>query len=164
MVLTGGAAMGIYVALGMKKRVDQLRELERIINFIEGEISYKNSLIWEALHKASIKCGQPFDTWLLSVSEELKNNIDISFNEIWEKSLGFLKDNTSLKDRDIGELINFGQALSCGDIKTMVKAITLEKENIHNSINTLNINLMNNMKISIVMGILGGMFLVIILV
>lgn len=164
MILAGGTAMGIYWAVRMQKRVEQLRELERIINYIEGEISCKNALIREALYVASKKCGQPFKTWLEEVSEALKNNMDKSFSEIWDKSMFNLKKSTCLKEGDIRELVNLGQALGYPDIRTMLSAMTLEKENIHNSVTALNSNLMNNMKISIVMGVLGGLFMIIILV
>ena len=60
MILAGGILLGIWIAMSMKKRVDELKQIERIINYLEGEIRYKNSLLGEACIAASLRCGQPF--------------------------------------------------------------------------------------------------------
>ena len=164
MILTGGPALGVYFAVSMKKRVEELRQIERIMNYLEAEIRYKNSLMKEAFYSASIRYGQPFNAWLRKMSIMLSEESDKDFSLIWQISLNELKDATHLKNDDIREISNFGQALGYPDIRSMEKGIELEKENIHNCISGLDKDLMENMKVSVILGIMGGIFLVILLV
>lgn len=162
-VIVGGISLGFIVAFSMKKRVDELRQLERIINYIEGELRYKNALLGEALMSASYRCGQPFDSWLRKLSVQLEEGTDLSFYSLWENSLIELEPYSALKKEDIRELFAVGQALGYLDIKSQSTSLSLEKENIHSSITKLDKSLYNNMKVSIILGTLGGIFLVILL-
>ncbi len=164
MILLGGVTLGVWVALSMKKRVVELRQIERIINDIEGEIRYHNSLLREAIMSAAMRSGQPFRNWLSELSKELDNNYNDAFMDIWERSLVTLKENSHLKKEDIKEILLFGQALGYLDVKAMELSLGLEKENIHSLIKNLNQNLANNMKVSVILGTLGGIFLILVLV
>lgn len=147
----------------MKKRVDELRQLERIINYIEGELRYKNSLLGEACMSASTRCGHPFDSWLRGISIELEEGTDMSFAEVWENSLKELETVSSLRKEDFRELLAIGQTLGYLDIKAQEAGLSLEKENIHSNIVNLDKSLSNNMKVSIILGTLGGIFIVVLL-
>jgi len=160
----GGAWFGLIVAGTMKLRVKQLRELERIIHYLEGEIRYKHAVLYEACINSSYKCGQPFDKWLYELGISLKEQQkDERFDKLWAGSLDELLDATYLKNSDLEELYNLGQTLGYLDIKAQEHGLALEKENMHIKIKGLSEELTNKMKISVIMGILGAIFIVILL-
>ena len=163
MILAGGILLGLWIAMSMKKRVDELKQIERIINYLEGEIRYKNSLLGEACIAASLRCGQPFKLWLEKIASELENDYAYSFSDIWEKSIEELRDKSHLRKTDIIELVAVGQTLGYLDVKAQQMGMALEKENIHNTIKSLESGLANNMKIAVILGTLGGIFLVVVL-
>ena len=70
--MVGSLVLGIKIALNMKARLRALRELERIISYIEGELRYRHAVLNEALYNVSLKCGHPFDMWLGDLSQRLK--------------------------------------------------------------------------------------------
>ena len=163
MVVVGCVSLGFMFAISMKKRVDELRQVERIINHIEGEIRYNNALIKEALRGARTRCAEPFDEWLNYVADELEEDYNDSFSHIWDRSLDILQRKTHLKKSDIKELVLIGQALGYLDMKAIKMGLELQKENLHNVILNLDEVLANNMKVSVILGTLGGFFLVVIL-
>lgn len=65
---------------------------------------------------------------------------------------------------DVKELYLVGQTLGYPDIKSMEMGLELQKENIHNKIQALDGVLANNMKVSVILGTLGGILLVVILI
>lgn len=157
-------ALGIKIALMMKKRVDQLREVERIVNYIEGEIRYKHSILKEACINASLKCGQPFSDWLNNLGDRLElSDSGEGFAEIWFDSLNILYEKSLLSKRDINEIKSLGQTLGYLDIRSQEMGLKLEKENIHEQLVKSDRELTNRMKISVILGTLGGIFIVIML-
>lgn len=152
------------MAFIMKKRVDELRELERLINYIEGEIRYRHSILSQACLNAGSKTGQPFKEWLCGLSKTVEEDCDRGFIDIWEDSLKYLKSKSCLNKEDMERLYDLGRTLGYLDIESQKQGLMLEKENIHNVIQRLDKSLAGNMKLSVVLGTLGGIFIVVILV
>ncbi len=167
--------LGVRLAFNMKKRIVQLREIERIINYLEGEIRYKNSLLGEACFNIALKCGQPFRAWLTYLGKDLsehKEEVDSfkvdfeqdDFGRIWTDSLKILKENSGLNSSDLQELDNLGQALSQTDIQTKERSLMLEKDIIHGRIENLSVDLNSRMRSTIILFFLGGLMTVIVLI
>lgn len=63
-MIVSGFALGFRLAVLMKKRVSELREMERTVHVLEGEIRYHHAILGEACKNAASRCGQPFSDWL----------------------------------------------------------------------------------------------------
>lgn len=164
MVIGGGGMLGLCIANNMRLRVKQLKELERIILFLEGEIRVRHSILSEAFRFASKKCGQPFNEWLIYLSDSLSDiNCDSDFYTIWTSSLAILRDKSRLNKTDLSIVENIGQTLGYLDIRAMEQGLSLERENIKDVAKTSLCELPNRVKISIILGILGGVFIIIVL-
>lgn len=156
--------LGIMSAWSMRKRVEQLRELERIINYLEGEISYRHSILSEACMNASLKCGQPFNIWLSNLSTNLESgDSDEGFEKIWSEALTILDTGSALKKEDIEVIKNMGHTLGYLDIRSQEMGLALEKENIHERAVRNARELSERMRVSVIMGTLGGILIVIML-
>ncbi|MGN0434997.1 MAG: stage III sporulation protein AB [Wujia sp.] len=180
-VITGGMLIGLMNANEMRDRVTELKEIERILGYIVGEIRYNHALLYEACSRVSYKCGQPFRDWLSTLSNNLKNDdlLEIQDKEehnavlqesdhigentvsnIWSSSLEILQQQGHLKGDDIIVLNAIGNTLGYLDIYSQQMGIDLEREHIHMHISNLDKDLNNRMKVAITMGILGGILLV----
>lgn len=160
--------LGLKFALDMKKRTAQLRELQRIVSYLEGEITYRHAVLSEACLLVAAKCGQPFKKWLEDLGNVLALEDDErkpeSFYESWCTSLAFLRENTKLKTGDMAVLNSLGQAFGYLDIQTQQMTLELEKENLSKIIKYADEGLVSHMRISVVFGVLGGLMIVIMLV
>lgn len=87
-----------------------------------------------------------------------------SFVSIWIKSLDYIRENTKFKGNDIHIMESLGQALGYLDINTQQMSLKLEQENLQSIIRQADMELANKMKVSVVMGTLGGMMIVILLI
>ena len=163
LVMGGSLLYGINHAVKLKKRRDNLKSLERILMYIESEIRYRHSIIWEAFYNASIKADKPFSKWLGFLGDTL-SNCDKDFYDVWCDSLFLLMDETFLTKEDIEELKNLGQTLGYLDIKAHEEGIRLELDNIHEKISDYNEGLKDRMRISVIAGAVFGILIVVILV
>lgn len=97
------------------------------------------------------------------LSERL-DDADSQFSEIWDSSLIYLKDNSFLHNEDIDNLKTLGQTLGYLDIASQEMGIKLFLENLHNKINEISSTLNDKIRISIIAGMVGGIFIVVLLV
>ncbi len=165
LVVAGGVILGCYIAINKKKRLYELIQLERIVAALEAEIKYHHALIYEACSNVSDRFGFPYCDWLDSISSKLIDKEgDRSFESIWEDAAVKLYNISHLKKEDLNELLEVGRALGYLDISTREKGLELEKERIHNLIETENMELAGRMKLSIVLCSLGGILLVILFI
>ncbi|MBQ8924456.1 MAG: stage III sporulation protein AB [Lachnospiraceae bacterium] len=190
LVITGAGIAGTSYAYRLKKRLDNLKELEHIVINIENDIRYRHSIISSAFKNVSTKCHKPFSHWLMFISkrldyaddpneanEQLINDFDCDdeffngffhntyeFSEIWDKSLIYLKDNSFLKNEDIDDLKTLGQTLGYLDITSQKMGISLFLDNLHSKINEINSTLNDKIRISIIAGMVSGIFIVILLI
>ena len=152
----------------MRGRIQQLREIERILGYLEGELRCRHAMLDEALHNVSLKTGHPFDIWLEELSHginaqstDVNNEEFVDFNSMWRQALGFLGNNTLLNSKDIIKLLDVGKALGYLDIESQQMNLNLEREQLHSHILELDKDLNARMKNVIVLSFLGGLMVVI---
>ncbi|MCM1272841.1 MAG: stage III sporulation protein AB [Clostridium sp.] len=168
LIISCSGALGVSYALSMKKRIEHLKELQRIMNYMAGEIAYRHAVLGEVFLNAASKCGAPFQMWLADLGDKLTCNeselMQEPFVGIWRKSLDYIREHTKFKESDIRIMEALGQALGYLDINTQQMSLKLEQENLQNIIKQADMELANKMKVSVVMGTLGGVMIVILLI
>lgn len=175
-VVAAGFCLGMYLALSMQKRVRELRELERTVHILEGEIRYHHAILYEACQNTAYRCGQPFSEWMSSLYEDLyadAYNVDAElkgaseemdrFICLWDGSLQKLYRISHLTKNDMDLVKAVGRCLGYPDIEAQQQGFQLECEHIHMCMLHAEQELGNKMKLSIILATLGGILLVIML-
>lgn len=171
LVIIGSLALGLRIAFNMRGRIRDLKEIERILGFLEGELRVRHSTMDEALENVASKSGQPFKLWLKELAENIRtsqnyvdyncSNEHIDLHDMWNKSLDKLLGRTSLNFKDIEQLQDVGRALGYLDIESQQMNLKMEMELIHQHILTLDKDLSVRMKNAVVVCLLGGIMTVI---
>lgn len=192
-VIVSGAMLGVKIAILMKKRVSELREMERTVHILEGEIRYHHAVLGEACKNAALRCGQPFSDWLKELYRSLaQENEERAVREwdwsgdageevsaetgwhegdrmgdnltcIWERSLEALYPMSHLTRRDMEHLRALGRCIGYLDIEAQESGFKLECENIHTCMLRAEGELANKMKLSVILATLCGILIVIML-
>lgn len=160
LVLAGGFLMGYRIAYSMKRRMQELMELKRMLLFLKGEIEYNMMPLNMAFQNVSEKLKEPFALWLSSVSVRLEDRNGNKFMEIWEESLRELSARSFLKQKDIRLLQDLGQSLGYLDIKQQLGGISLCNSVLESEIVQARDALPGKIKTVISMSILGGIMIV----
>ena len=173
MVIGGGLGMGLVIAANMRRRLSNLKQLEKVMYLLEGELRYRHSTLGDAFANISERTGEPFCEWLANLSNSLsvsKMSMDINelcctFVNIWNESLSQLYDDTSsyLLVEDIELIKNMGQALGHLDIETQLNEIKLETERLGTIIYELSKVLKDKSRMAVTLSTLGAILVVIIL-
>lgn len=182
-VIVSGFVLGMKIALLMQKRVSELREMERTVHVLEGEIRYHHAILSEACRNAASRCRQPYSDWLMQLHRILTQesrekavdtqawNPDMDMNEnmvdnltyIWESSLERLYSASHLTRRDMEHLRALGRCIGYLDIEAQEGGFKLECENIHACMLRAEGELANKMKLSVILTTLCGIMIVIML-
>ncbi len=169
LVIVGSLALGIRIAGSMKGRVADLKEIDRILGYIEGELRCKHSMLAEALYNVSRKTKEPYSSWLFSLMSAVEGNGTVSheaygvddFYSMWCKSLDELRPTSNLTSKDICQLYDVGKALGYLDIESQQMNLNLEREHIRETISELDKDIGARMKNAVVLCFLGGIMTVI---
>ena len=167
-MVLGSLALGIRIALSMKGRVLALREMERILAYLEGELRCRHSMLAEALYNVSFKSPAPYSSWLFELMKTVEGqskNVDkddfVDFYTMWCQSLDNLRLGTLLGAKDISLFYGVGKALGYLDIESQQMNLNLEREHIHSYVLELDKDISLRMKNAIILCFLGGLMTVI---
>ncbi len=156
---------GFLVADFLKKRVAELREIERVIGYLSGEIRYNHSLLYEACENVSHRTTGIFSEWLMYLKDRLYSEeaCDESIAAIWDEGLDYLSNISILNTGDLDTLAPIGQALGYLDIKKQEESIAYEADNIHRILCQRENELAKQMKLAIYLCLAIGLFATILL-
>ena len=177
-----GLLIGIRVACDMQQRVAELRELERMIRILEGEIRYHHSILSEACCNTARRCGQPFSAWMQWIGDRLgttdswetEGNPDMGdgtdmgdeadkLGRIWDEAVQQLYRMSHLSVKDMEMVKALSRCIGQLDIEAQEQSFALECENIHICMLQAERELANKMKLSVSLAAMTGILIVVLL-
>ena len=162
LVAAGGA--GWNYCRQIRMRLEQIRQLQQLLLLLQGEVQYHCSTLPEAFEHCGRQgngiCGQ----WLAETGRRLNAMEGVGFQELWEQQLGELQKATVLSSANIEDLKRLGNQLSYPDKDTQLGAMELYSQRLKEQEERLTSELPVKMKLGTMLGLLAGMFLVILLI
>ena len=152
------------VMLGLEKgrelsmHVKELEEFKRVFLMIRGELQYTRSTLSDVFLSVSPKVDGIYQTWLLELSRDLQMREHGNLEEVWKKSLQPIFRKCHLLKEEQMDLIQVGKSLSYPD------TLELYLTRLDQSIERQKEEEKSKKKLYQSMGILGGIFLVMVLV
>lgn len=162
-VLLSSGFLGYILSTDCKRRPQQLRELQSLLQMFENRISYLSEIVTEAFERINKSSKSEVGIFFASASEKLKSDRCMDACSAWEAAVRENIKKTALNKEDEEILISFGKILGSSDLDGQIKNIRL-------SVNQLNLqedkaeqsrNKNEGMYRSL--GILGGLAVVIVL-
>ena len=145
-------------------RMQQLGELIRSMEFLKGEISFARTTLPEAMEQLSKRVVWPFQTLFGRLALELKKHPGTGFDDILRTTLETEKGNWDLLPEDVD---NFYQACcNLGYLDKEMQIHILERyiKEQEKNVEQLAKEVPQKMKLYRSLGVLGGVFLVIVLI
>lgn len=144
-------------------RVRQLREIRRMVTLLHGELRYGRAPMPELFQKTADRLAYPFNMFLQSMARKLKGAEGKNFYEIFSSQLREFLKNTDLQEEDLKELEQLGAILGRLDRDTQLKTLELYRQEVDVKIAELKENLPGQLKLYRSLGIMAGLFLIILL-
>ncbi len=158
LIVTACTALGMEKSRELSLHRTELEELQKIFTYIQKELEYMRTPIDELFQKLQKKFPGAYQRWL----EEIANSKEVlgkkSFEEIWLSSIDIYLKGSLLTKSEIEELKQIGKHLS------RPEAMSLFLIQIENAIQVTREEEKEKKKLYQSMGILAGIFLVLVLI
>ena len=165
LVVSGCTAFGFLVAKGFLTRVRQLRELERLIGYMSGEVRYRREILAQAFYNVSKKCKEPFASWLGGLADNLKQGpLTLDFDSIWREAAGELYLLSAFKQEDMEYVYNLGQTIGYLDVQAQEQGLMLLQGDLNRHIQRLESEMKERIRVAMILGTVVGILLVIMFV
>lgn len=163
LVVGSCTGMGLGEVKRLKDRRKLLETIRRMMFHLKGEILYANAPLSCGLRRTG-KRGSGWAAELFAAAaEELERENGDSFEIIWQRQVERFSENTVLTASDLKSLLRFGMNLGYLDRDMQEKTIQLYLEDLELAIGQLQKEEPDKSRLFFGMGILGGLFLTVIL-
>lgn len=155
--------LGFVLSNDSRRRPQQLRELQSLLQMFENQISYLSDVIAKAFDRISrIGCSVTCIFFSRTV-EILKEERSVNASQAWEKAVRENIKKTSLNREDEEVLVAFGKILGSSDLEGQVKNIRLTLGQLKIQEEKAEDSRHKNENMYRSLGILGGIAVVIVL-
>ncbi|GLO66547.1 MULTISPECIES: stage III sporulation protein SpoIIIAB [Oceanobacillus] len=164
LLLIGTATtIGFEWSNGLKQRPKHIRQVINALQVLEAEMVYSQVSLQAAFLIISKKSPEPIRLFFQGMAEQM-DKIPFDFDQIWEKQVSLLLKNSALQSSDEEILLQFGKSLGQHDIEQQQKHIHLTKVYLETQLSEAQDAYQHYGKLSKTLGILCGLFLVLLFI
>ena len=157
LIICACSGIGFSKSKDLQKHLNALEELNRFFCLLRSELQYTHAPFAEVFSKISTKTSTSYREWLSNLSQRLMNKTRGSFWEIWCLSITEDLYKTNLKEDELEELKNVGKNME------YIESLEIYIEQLEYRIKNTRESYRSKRKLCQSMGIMGGIFLVILL-
>ena len=163
MILGGCSALGMFFAAGFRKRVNQLTEFENAFVQLEYDIGYLNIPLDEAFEKLSKSTESIISDIFKYISYRLNKNKCCDMYKVWKRAIEWSSYDLYLSNADKQILLDFSKTLGQGNSEKEKNNIKLTLMRLKIAQSEAQSAAITNVKMYRGLGILVGIFIVILL-
>lgn len=158
---TGGA--GYIYGKELKIYLNNMIYFRYVMSLIKGEIAYTQAPLYEIFIEVAGKIKQPYRGWLLKISEEIENREENGFCRIWGRCTDRHLKELDFRNEHLILIKEAGTFLGNLRSETLDQAFQMYLNRIDYEVEKLRGNLSEKTKIGGCLGIMSGIFLIVIL-
>ena len=163
LLFSGCFSLGIGKSRSLKKRLELLKELKKLLLLLSGEIRCAKMPLPEAFQKIGSKAEEPFRTFFKKVAGELAGEGRRLPETAFSNQIGLLKEST-LMPEDRKFLLDLGKDLGYPDLSVQLETLKLFEEDLEELIKKAAEDYREKAKAYQYLGVLAGLFLVVFLI
>ncbi len=163
MVIGSSTGIGFFFSNEMKCRLDNLKELRKMVGLLRGDIRYAKTPLPEAIASITRRHQGSFSNFFNSVSEKLRELSGQTFADIWKEAVGKELVDTALSKKDKQHLIQFGENLGYLDKEMQMNVIDLFQSQLEEEIKEMTKTMKEKSYLFNSLGVMAGVFIVIVM-
>lgn len=161
LVLASATAIGSLLALQIREQEAWLRDIKMSLFLLSGEMNYHQMPLPEAMMRTGVRHGGRMRTFYSRVGAELEKKAGESFFDIWQRQVREVLKNAPLKKEQKEAFSEIGMYFVEADCNVRKNAIDFYLDRLEEDIVILRKNGKEKAYLLQTMGVLGGMFLLI---
>lgn len=164
LIISACSGYGFSKGREYKKHVNELDELRHIAMMFASETSYSKLPIADLSIRISRKVKEPYKSWLICLSNALQKEKQEPLMHVWRKEAEHLLDKLSLTEEETEELINLGIQIGNYNIQMQETAFRWYASCLEERRGKLMKEVSEKQRLCNSLGVLAGIFLVILLI
>jgi stage III sporulation protein AB len=164
LIIAASSMVGFTLAEELKKRAEQLRDIQSAVIQLQNEIMFTHTTLPQALLKISRKCRNPIAILLENIADKLSNNQVDTVYEAFFNSMEDVKKDLRFKKDDIDIILELAKGLGESDIEGHKKIFKLTDESLKIKIDEADRNVAKSAKLYRYLGFSFGAVVAILLV
>jgi stage III sporulation protein AB len=163
LVIGSSAGMGFYFSCDMRCRIEDLKELKKLIGLLRGDIRYAATPLPEAISSLARRHNGNFSSFLQFTSRRLQELSGQTFSEVWRNAVEKELISTSLTKKDKLQLVQFGENLGYLDKDMQLNTFEYYLSQLEEEITDLSKTVKEKTYLYNSLGIMAGIFITIIM-
>jgi len=163
LVIASSSGIGFFFSNEMRCRINDLKELRKLIALLRGDIRYASTPLPEAISTIARRHTGGFQPFFTSVSIKLHEFSGLTFSGIWKEAVEKELLDTSLAKQDKLHLIQFGDNLGYLDKDMQLNTLDLYITQLEDEIVDLSKTAKEKAYLYNSLGIMAGIFISIIM-
>jgi len=155
-------SVGFDISYKLNHRPSHIRQLKNALQILEAEILYSQLPLPDAFQTIGKQTPYPINTFFEELGVHLGKKTS-SLYPIWEKQVDILMKRSCLRSNEKEILRQFGQTLGQHDFEQQQKHIALAIHHLNRELEEARINQSKYSKMAKALGILCGLFIVLLL-
>ncbi len=164
LVIVSSTGMGFFFSNEMRCRIEDLKELRKLIGLLRGDIRYANTPLPEAIGAITRRHNGNYSAFFKHVSTRLQELSGHTFSEVWKEAVQKSLTDTSLSKKDKLHLIQFGENMGYLDKEMQMNTIDLFIAQTEDEIKELSKTVKEKSYLYNTLGIMAGIFIIIIMI
>ncbi|MFZ7133838.1 MAG: stage III sporulation protein AB [Eubacteriales bacterium] len=156
--------IGNLFAAQYEKRYKQLLIFQQIIEYFETEIAYTSTPVIDVMESLDGKIMSPIREIIHDAYTELKDYGYRPLSDVWKDALQRHKDYLAINNEDMDIFIYFGNTLGTTDGENQKKYFHTIHSRINTQIKEAETNKIKYKKLFIEVGIIAGLFIIILII
>ncbi len=163
LIIFATTAYGFMKCRDLKLRLEQQKEIAKIIFLLKGEIEFGHTALPEAFRYISKRCHTVFSEILSGFADSIRDCRD-SFSVSWRAYMQEKLKCTGLNNQEKEAFIQLGDVLGLNECETQINALSAYEKELNMSIEELTGQLPSRTKVYRSLGITVGVIITIIIV
>lgn len=164
LIILSASALGVIKGQELQKRLSDMLEIKRIFIILKSQIEYTRSTFPAVFGQMARRCDGIYKEWLLYLARELSKCQANRIRDIWEDGVDEMLCKTQLERQELDLIKSMGINMGQLDMDTQTRTISLFLDQWEELIQKTRADLDAKKRLSNLLGVLGGAFLVILLV
>ena len=164
LIITATTGAGILYGMELQEYLEKLLYIRHIIYMIKGELEYSSAPLSEVFGRISARVREPYRQWLGAMEKQVENREEDAFLKIWMRSVDKYLKELHLKSEHSIQLKELGTYLGQTDGASESRNLQLYLGRLELEIEKVREGMASKKRIGNCLGVMGGIFLVVVLI
>ena len=164
LIITATTGAGILYGMELQEYLEKLLYIRHIIYMIKGELEYSQAPLSEVFGRISVRVREPYRRWLGAMEKQVENREEDAFLKIWMRSVDKYLKELHLKSEHSIQLKELGTYLGQTDGASESRNLQLYLGRLELEIEKVREGMASKKRIGNCLGVMGGIFLVVLLI